>query len=272
LSVCGLVKSYTGLAAAATEDGQGREYALWLVLRHVDGQGAGWVALGALRGFCAESGYLSGRSLRRILARGEGSYWTVNDWAQRVEYRSLGRVALRLRASPELSLLVPLDKLRGRGIRAVGLAGFLKPREDRGTTVAVIAQVTGLNARAQHRCRERLGIEKRQNVGNRGKHKRGRVYGVKPGELAPREWVFRGQVYRWLACSWRVPFGVVTDSHARRVGKAVRGAVGKTGDGDRVERLYFDSLESARKERNRGPLAWVRRERQDGKAVVWDAN
>ncbi|MBU0791610.1 MAG: hypothetical protein KKC55_14210, partial [Gammaproteobacteria bacterium] len=75
MSVCEVVKVYTGLAAAASEDGESKEAALWHVLRSLDGDGQGWVKLADLRGFCAESGYLSKRSLRRFLARGDGTWW-----------------------------------------------------------------------------------------------------------------------------------------------------------------------------------------------------
>lgn len=262
-SVSERVKVYTGIASAASEDREGREAALWFVLRHLDGDGRGWVPLADLRQFCAEAGFVSDRHLRRVLARGDGSWWTLNSCSGRCEYRSLARVCLRLRTTPGVSLAVPVSKLRGRGVAALGLAGFLAARDGRPVKVATVAQVTGIGARSQQRYRAHLGIERQQNVGCEGRYNLGEM-------VEGARWFYQGKVYRWLPCSWAVPFGVLSDSHSKKVTKAVRGAVGIKGDGDWA-RLFWTDFEKARKARRKGPLSWVRRDRQFGATVVWDA-
>jgi hypothetical protein len=158
----------TGLAAS------GR---IWLLLRHLDQEGRGWLALDQVQQqLCDKESFLrvcGRRQLRNLLRQGKDIFWQRDK--SRIWLRSAGRVAIalevdRLRGRP---VAVPLEALlAGMGqVRAHLYATFHsgrpgKQEDSPGNPIsrATLRTISHVPARTQRVYEQRAGVEVRSNM------------------------------------------------------------------------------------------------------------
>jgi hypothetical protein len=149
---------------------------LWLVLRHLDHDGRGWLALDQVQQQLCDKGselrICGRRQLRNLLRQGQGIFWQRDK--SRVWLRSAARAALalevdRLRGQP---VAVPLAILSGGmgQVRAHFYAAFHSGRpgekEGMGTPIsrATLRKISRVPARTQRLYEQRTGVEVRANM------------------------------------------------------------------------------------------------------------
>lgn len=66
---------HPSLLTAAMRDGRATVARVWLMARHLDKKGSGWVLTSDLRSFCVENKIMGQRRLRQILTEGDGRFW-----------------------------------------------------------------------------------------------------------------------------------------------------------------------------------------------------
>ena len=148
---------------------------IWLLLRHLDRDGRGWVAVADARahltGKRSALRVCGWRQLRNLLAQGEGLFWTRNqnqvDEA-RIWLRSLPRVAAafglqRLSLRPVSLPVTVLTETIG-SVRAHFYASFHSGRpHQRPIARETLAEISNVSRRTQHAYEKKAGIKRQRN-------------------------------------------------------------------------------------------------------------
>jgi hypothetical protein len=148
---------------------------LWFLLRQLDQAGRGWVkrsdAYKAYTGGTSLLRFCSRRHLARLLAEGEGLFWTAEK--ERIWLRGQAKVAAalgveRLTGRP---VAMSLDIFLGRigDLKAHFYTAFHSSRageQECGSPIAreTITAVTGVPRRTQQHYERRIGLQKRPNI------------------------------------------------------------------------------------------------------------
>jgi hypothetical protein len=148
---------------------------IWLLLRHLDRDGQGWLRVEDAREQFAKKGsplyVCSWRQLRNLLAEGEGLFWTRDPHTvaeARIWLRSLPRVAkslgiTRLSLKPVALLVDILTESIGT-VRAHFYASFHSGRrQDRPIARATLADLSNISRRTQRAYEEIAGVESEPN-------------------------------------------------------------------------------------------------------------
>ncbi|HSM57408.1 MAG TPA: hypothetical protein VK879_14755 [Candidatus Sulfomarinibacteraceae bacterium] len=148
---------------------------IWLLLRHLDVQGRGWIEASiARRRLTAKKSPLrvcGWRQLRNLLAQGDGLFWQRDNGPAseaRIWLRSTAKVAAAL-GVPRLSarainldVSVLLDSIGS--VRAHFYASYHRGRRHkRPISRQCLEDLTGVARRSQHKYEAEAGIERRQN-------------------------------------------------------------------------------------------------------------
>lgn len=177
------VKLFPDIALAMLRGKQAAAGRLWLLLRHLDRDGRGWVTIGrAARMLSSEGSALricGRRQLSNLLATGEGLYWERTNGAGqdgRIWLRSAARVAAglgveRLGVSP---VAVPVKALTGGigSVRAHLFASFHsgrqgtdhstgRPRARGPIARATLQSLSDASPNAQRAYERRAGVQRR---------------------------------------------------------------------------------------------------------------
>lgn len=168
------LKTYPDLFDAASRAGCTRAYRLWLVLRFIDLDGSGRVAVADLQLLANAENMrgLSPSSISRLLRMGEGTFWTVyHDGEERyVKLRGLANVCValdvdKLRADP---VYIGLRYARSlKAFRAACLyARFAGGEPSNPISRKTIADLTGVSSSTQRAYARALGdrLDVRQNA------------------------------------------------------------------------------------------------------------
>jgi hypothetical protein len=176
-AACPEVKIYPNLALGMLQEGQAAAGRIWLLLRHLDAQGQGWLRLNqvkeTLTGKDSEFRVCGRRQLRTLLRQGKGIFWQRDK--ERLWLKSAAKVALalgveRLRGRP-VALPVAI-LLSGIGaVRAHFYASFHSGREGKeeqapGSPIsrATLSRLTGVPERSQRLYEQAAGIRVRVNI------------------------------------------------------------------------------------------------------------
>lgn len=152
-----MYKLHTELFDAASQTGTDRLYRLWALLRAIDADGRGVVAISELRGLVRRHRLrgLSPAVVSRLLRDGRGTWWDTyrHNGRRWVAYRSLGNVCVSL-GVPKLRrhpVCVPFRYARTlRVFRAVGVyARFAGNKLSAPISRATLERLTGVAPRTQ---------------------------------------------------------------------------------------------------------------------------
>lgn len=169
------VKIYPDIALGMLRQDAAASGRIWLLLRHLDESGRGWIgvaeARAALTSKCAPLRVCGWRQLRNLLARGDGIFWQRRNG--RIWLRSVARVAQalhvpRLRGRP---VALPVQVLtQGIGaLRAHLFASFhsgrQRPTSGEGAPIArrTLARLSAVPPRTQRSYERRAGVARRRN-------------------------------------------------------------------------------------------------------------
>jgi hypothetical protein len=169
------VTLFPTLALAMLREGQVASGRLWFLLRHLDREGRGWVnraeAYKVFTGRTSPLQFCSRRHLARLLAEGEGLFWTADK--ERIWIRGQAKVATvlsieRLTGRP---VAVPVDVFLGciGNLKAHLYTTFHSSRageREYGPPIArgTITAVTGVPRRTQQHYEQRAGVQTRPNI------------------------------------------------------------------------------------------------------------
>jgi hypothetical protein len=148
---------------------------VWLLLRHLDMDGRGWVSASTAREQLTKKNaplrICGWRQLRNLLARGDGLFWARDDGPAsegRIWLRSLCKVAAalgiaRLRIRP-VALPLPILLESIGTVRAHFYASYHSGRT-RNKPIArqTLSDLTGVSRRMQHAYEERAGVKSQEN-------------------------------------------------------------------------------------------------------------
>ena len=172
------VKVYPDIAMGMLRQGQAAAGRIWLLLRHLDDSGGGWVSIDEARKRLthkkADLTICGWRQLRNLLARGENIFWQRKN--DRIWLRSVPKVAAslgvwRLQHQP-VALPISVLKQRIGTVRAHFYASFHSGRgKERGSGKAqsrpiardTIATITRVNPRTQRIYEKKANVQKQYN-------------------------------------------------------------------------------------------------------------
>lgn len=158
------VTHYPSLGFAVCRSRQSTSYRVWLLSRHLDTDGRGWIGIKTLR---AEWPF-SWRRLRQILNDGQDSFWNWNKDQERLWLFGVVQVARQLRVNKLKGrpVLLPVSILFG-GIgvfRAHLYASWHSGRNQSPITRTKQEELSGISERTQrHYCRV-AGIRRQKNI------------------------------------------------------------------------------------------------------------
>lgn len=165
-----------GIAQAMLRGRQAAAGRLWLLLRHSDHDGRGWVARSEAQqrfaGPDAPQRLCERRQLDNLLRQGEGVFWQLRDG--RIWLRSLARVAQTLGVArlSGRTVLLPAALLAGslRQARAALYAAFHAGRPQAGAPIAraTLRDLSGVSPRAQRQYDRVVGVQRSANFAAAG--------------------------------------------------------------------------------------------------------
>ena len=164
------IKLYPSLALAMLREGQVAAGRIWLLLRHVDKAGRGWVDVAEARAhLCDKQSPLrvcGWRQLRKLLAAGEGIFWQREG--ARLWLRSACKVAaalhvVHLSGKPVALPIAILTEAMGT-VRAHFYASFHSGRDGkRPIARQTLQQLGGICAHTQRDYEKRAQVKKQRN-------------------------------------------------------------------------------------------------------------
>lgn len=166
---------YPDLAIALLRNELAAAGRIWLLLRHLDDEGRGWVSMERVRALLTEKGsplrVCGWRQLRNLLSQGDDVFWQRNGAAgqgARIWLRSTAKVARRLGLTrlSKRPIVVPLKALLdGMGtVRAHFFASFHSGRESNSPVARqTLEDLTGVSRRSQQVYEVRAGVQRQQN-------------------------------------------------------------------------------------------------------------
>ncbi|MCB8923621.1 MAG: hypothetical protein H6662_18700 [Ardenticatenaceae bacterium] len=166
------LKIYPDVALGMLQAEKAATGRIWLLLRHLDSQGRGWINIEVARKRLAERPsplrVCGNRQLRNLLAQGEGVFWQMGNG--RIWLRSVAKVAAalgvwRLTGRPVALPIAVLTQGMGK-VRAHLYASFHSGRQK--STPAPIAratlqQLTCVHPRTQRRYERQARVRKQAN-------------------------------------------------------------------------------------------------------------
>ena len=163
------------LALAMLQKNLSSQGRLWLLLRHLDQAGCGWVSVAHARkrltGQKSPLRFCGWRQMRNLLAQGDDLFWQRNapsSSPDRIWLRSPAKVALAL-GVPRFSkrpVSVPLTILLEPigTVRAHFFASFHSGRDShRPIARQTLAKITGVGRRSQRNYEKKAGVKKQHN-------------------------------------------------------------------------------------------------------------
>lgn len=172
-----VIKLYPSLAMGMLRKGQVACGRLWLLLRHLDTDGRGWLLLADVRdrltGREASLRLCGRRQLRHLLQQGNGLFWRRD--ADRVWLKSMAKVTARLGVSRLAGrpVALPVAILTGSIglVRAHLYASFHSSRTPDGKRAAMpisraaLTGLSGISRRTQHTYERRARVQVRRHIG-----------------------------------------------------------------------------------------------------------
>ena len=163
------------LALALLREGVAAPGRVWLLLRHMDAEGAGWIELRDARAHLTDKKsplrICGWRQLRNLLREGEPTFWrreVTKDGEERIWLRSAARVAAalqvtRLKMRPVAVPVAALAESIGLA-RAHFYATFHSARAQGGPIAReTLERLSGVSPRTQRLYEERAGVERQRN-------------------------------------------------------------------------------------------------------------
>lgn len=162
---------YPDLAMALLQQNRTAESRVWLLLRHLDEAGQGWLTMQVIRQLLAEASspwkVCGWRQLRILLAQGDGLFWQRQG--ERLWLRSMVKVAAALGLThlsghpvtlPARLLTRPIGE-----VKAHFYASFHSGRnhEHQPIARATLAQLSGLSPQTQRHYEKRAGVRPQSN-------------------------------------------------------------------------------------------------------------
>ncbi|MDX1615376.1 MAG: hypothetical protein R3300_13770 [Candidatus Promineifilaceae bacterium] len=170
------IRLYPELALAILREKEVATGRIWLLLRHLDESGQGWISFAAARQQLTASEsplrVCGWRQLRKLLARGEGLFW--QRAAQRIWLRSVPKVAARLGLSrlqgrpialPLAIVLASIGTVRAHFYASFhsGRQGANNQRRQKPISRATLSRKCGISRRTQRKYERRAGVRRRPN-------------------------------------------------------------------------------------------------------------
>ncbi len=164
------VTVHPSLLAAILKQEQTAVGRVWLLARHVDIQGRGWLSIDELRqqltGKTSPRRISGWRRLRQILQQGDGVFWQRDD-RNRLWLRSTVKVAqaLDLERFADSPVVLPLTTLLSpiKDIRAAFYATFHAGRDGQPISRQTLTEITGVSERAQRNYDTHLNVKRVKN-------------------------------------------------------------------------------------------------------------
>lgn len=167
-------KLYPDIALGMLRREQATTGRIWLLLRHIDNEGRGWLSFEETREKLtrkkSELRVCGWRQLRNLLNQGEGVFWERRNG--RIWLRSIAKTgaALGVQRLNHQPIAIPLIALlQGMGqVRAHLYASFHSGRmgkDNKGSPIArdTIAQISHIHERTQRRYEKRAQVRKKHN-------------------------------------------------------------------------------------------------------------
>ena len=162
------VTSHSELTAAFLKHELSATGRIWLLLRHIDVDGRGWVAVDEARQQLTRKEavlHVCGwRQLRNLLLAGNGTFWERDK--NRIWLRSVAKVATRLQVEHlGKSVSIPIKSLIAniQTVRATFYAVGHASRNGSPISRAKLADIMGVNERTQRRYDQAVGVQKTAN-------------------------------------------------------------------------------------------------------------
>ena len=164
------VTVHPSLLAAILKQEQTAVGRVWLLTRHVDTQGRGWLPIDELRQQLTDktsSRRICGwRRLRQILQQGDGVFWQRDD-RNRLWLRGTVKVAqaLDLERFAGSPIVLPLTILRSSigDVRAAFYTAFHAGRDGQPISRQTLTEITGVSERAQRNYDTHLNVKRVKN-------------------------------------------------------------------------------------------------------------
>lgn len=265
---------------------------VWLLLRHHDTAGRGWLALDDARRLLTDAGSplrcCGRRRLRQLLAAGEGLFWRRDD-RDRLWLIAAHKVAHALDSGPMQGAPVelPVAALLGgiRSVRAAFYAAFHSGRKESPISRDTLAALSGAAGRTQLEYDRAAGVGRRRNVavGERYSAERHQSRAWERGraafrfiDTAGRQGRAGGEYVAWhLPNSYEGPYARRATIGRKRLNRkladlVIKGTPGN--DGHAAERVFWPDGAAAARSYNRGPDrdAYWQRETPAGRPRVWN--
>lgn len=155
------LKIYSRLAQAAMQEGLVLPLRLWHACRALDPQGSGWLTVSEL----CRAWPQTGRTIRTVLKRGEGTFWTVKQGV--ISLVSLKRVCEKLGTLPGDAVLADFERCAKSlaYFKACCYGAFFAGENGRTIGRSTLSEMYGGVTRQTMRNWEReTGIQRQQNV------------------------------------------------------------------------------------------------------------
>ena len=169
------VRLYPDVGLAILREDQAAAGRIWLLLRHLDRDGRGWISLSQARkqltGRRSPLRVCGWRQLRNLLARGDGLFWKRDPLPAadgRIWLRSVARVAAslevdHLRTRPVALPVAALLKTIGV-VRAHFYASFHSGRSEEAPIArSTLRRLSSVSRRTQQQYERRAGVKLQQN-------------------------------------------------------------------------------------------------------------
>lgn len=289
------VTVYPSLLLAILKQNQEAAGRIYLLLRHLDTAGRGWLPVAEIRAQLARKGaplnVVGWRRLRQIFHQGEGIFWERDDQG-RLWLRSALKIALKL-ACPRLQgkrVALPLTALLGGigTVRAHFYASFHSGRKhDNPISRETLETVTGVCPRTQRAYDRVARVQRQRNIAVGPRHsaitaeeqtwQRGRgvfTFVDSQGKQGPKN---RHYVAWRLPNSYRAPHAPRARGRQKKINQQLVSLVdnGVQGnDQQAVEKLFWPDGAAAGKAYGRDPdvdAYWPRSATQRRPGVVWHA-
>ena len=248
---------------------------IWLLARHLDQTGRGWLSVDDLRNALtnklAPLRCIGWRRLRQLLTTGQGQFWE-RDRFGRIFLYGTARVAQQLNVERMTgqAVMLPVSQLTQpiATVRAHFYASFHSGRQrDHAAGMPIsretLTELTALSARSQRTYDRQLEIEKRSNYA---------AFDADPQSASWQQAVIFRHGDRWirrLPNSYHATHQTVTTKQRKRINQRLQKDLVKSGtqgnDCKRIQRVFFANGAQAAANLRRGETVII----QAGKCGQW---
>lgn len=162
------IRLYPDLALGMLRQEEVTNGRIWLLLRHLDKHGQGWVETADARQQLTQKGaplFVCGwRNLRFVLAKGEGVFWRVENG--RIWLRSVAKVAMALQVHrlQKKAILLPVSILtQPVGVVRANFYASFHSSHHKPVARATLAEMSQVSPRTQRRYDTQTKVVKRPN-------------------------------------------------------------------------------------------------------------